>query len=296
MAKEAFETWDPKPESVRRLQQIAQVLVEYKRMGIKLTLRQLFYQLVSRNIIANTQREYKNLGNLLSKARLAGLIDWDIIEDRVRQVEEAPEWDSIQDLVKSALLAFRLPRWKDQPFYVELWCEKDALSSVLEPICRQMHVPFMVNRGYSSSSAMYESSKRIESARGDREATIIYLGDFDPSGEDMVRDIRDRMTTFQTTVSVEKLALNIEQVRRYKLPPNPLKTDGAGRLTDSRGSGFAAEHGHQSYEVDALPPEVLQKMVRDALMDRMDLELYEEVKLEEERLKETLVKAAKKIK
>lgn len=294
--KEAFEDWNPKPESARRLRQIADVLVEYKRMDIKLTLRQLFYQLVSRNIIANTQREYKNLGNLLSRARLAGIIDWDVIEDRGRQVEQASEWDSIQDVVKSAVSAFRLPRWAEQPDYVEVWCEKQALSSVIERICRELHVPMMINKGYSSQSAMYESSKRIENDRNGREACIIYLGDFDPSGEDMVRDIRARMEQFQASVHVKKLALTPDQVTTYKLPPNPLKTDTLGNLTDSRGHGFAAEHGNQSYEVDALPPEVLQKMVRNAIMEHMDLDLYARVKKEEERLKKKLIVVAKQIK
>lgn len=294
--KEAFVDWNPKPDSAERLTQIGAVLTQYKAMDIKLTLRQLYYQLVSKNIIRNSQREYKNLGNLLSKARLAGLVDWNVIEDRVRQVDRASEWDSIQDIVASAVHSFRLPRWAGQPEYVELWCEKDALSSVLEPICRELHVPFMVNRGYSSSSAMYESSKRIESGRGDREATIIYLGDFDPSGEDMVRDIRDRMATFNCELTVEKLALTPAQVSQYKLPPNPLKTDGAGRLTDSRGEGFAAEHGNESYEVDALPPDVLQRMVRRSITDRMDMELYEEIQAEEKRLKTKLIKVAAGVK
>ncbi len=288
--KEGFIDWSPKPVSIERLTQIGAVLTQYRQMRIKLTLRQLYYQLVSKNIIANKQLEYKNLGNLLSKARLAGLVDWDIIEDRVRQIEHAGEWSSVQAIVESALAAFRLPRWADQDQYVELWCEKDALSSVLDPICRDLHVPFMVNRGYSSSSAMYEASKRIEDAANGRDATIIYLGDFDPSGEDMVRDIRDRMETFGVALDVTKLALTPDQVSEYKLPPNPAK------MSDSRAENFVAEHGSDSYEVDALPPEVLQQMVRDAIEERMDLDAYEDVKEEEERLKAKLLKVAKGVK
>lgn len=288
--KESYIDWEPSPESQRRLGEIGQVLRQYERMGIRLTLRQLYYQLVTKNIIRNEQREYKRLGTLLSKARLAGFVDWDIIEDRVRQAERAPQWETIQDIIDAASKQFRLPRWNDQPEYVELWCEKDALSSVLDPVCRELHVTLMVNRGYSSSSAMYESARRILREADGRETTVIYLGDFDPSGEDMVRDVRDRLAIFQVEAHVSKLALVPAQVAQYKLPPNPAK------MSDSRASGFVARHGNSSYEVDALPPEVLQQLVRSAIEVRMDRAAYESVKTRESELKNQLVALGKKIK
>lgn len=298
--KEAFEDWDPKPESLRLLREIGRVLAQYKTMGLRLTLRQLFYQLVSQNIIANTERSYKNLGNLLSKARMAGMIDWDIIEDRARHAQRHPEWSGIPSLIESAVSSFRLPRWQDQEVYVELWCEKDALTSVLKPICWARHVTLMVQRGYGSTSAMYESAKRIMDRDHGNEVNIIYLGDLDPSGEDMVRDVRERLEVFMgedaQDLTVSKLALDHAQVSRYKLPPNPLKRDASGYLTDSRGAGFAAQHGNQSYEVDALPPEVLQSMVLEAIESRTDMAAYDAMVGKEEALKAKLVDAGKKIK
>ncbi len=295
--KEQFIDWDPKDESLLRLQQILEVLKEFKAMGIRLTLRQLFYQLVSRNIIDNTQREYKNLGTLLSKARLAGFIDWDVIEDRIRQAERAPQWDSLQDLAADAASSFRLPRWVGQKVYIELWCEKDALSSVLEPLCRKYHITFMVQRGYGSTSAMYESAKRIEREAAGRATLILYLGDFDPSGEDMVRDVNDRLTTFGTQqFTVHKLALTPKQIEFYKLPPNPLKRDAAGGLTDSRGAGFQAAHGNQSYEVDAIPPDVLQKIVENAITTMMDVKKYMAIVAKEAALRKKLLAAVGGIK
>ncbi len=289
--KQAFITWKPNARRRARLEQIAAVLAQYKAMGLRLTLRQLFYQLVTKNIIANTFAEYKNLGTLLSKARLAGLVDWDIIEDRVRQPNVPQEWSSLQALVRSAVASFRLPRWDTQPVHVELWCEKDALSGVIAPMCHERHVTLVVNRGYSSSSAMYESSLRIQAATHDgRDAHIIYLGDFVPSGEDMVRDIRDRMATFDTDVTVTKLALNPAQIKKYKIPHNTAKT------TDSRAHGFIRKHGMKSYEVDALPPEVLQAMVLQAITAHMDIDEYERVARLEARLKAKLVKAGAGIK
>ncbi len=236
MSKERFVPWKPNPESMTLLSQIVIVLKGYEKMGIRLTLRQLYYQLVSKNIIANTTRSYKNLGNLLSKARLGGYIDWEIIEDRARRPERSAEWDSIKDIVDVAASQFRLPRWESQPEYVELWCEKDALSSVLKPVCDELHVTMMINRGYSSSSAMYEAAKRLLERGKGKKTTVVYLGDFDPSGEDMVRDVAHRLRTFHLGLKfpfdVEKLALTMDQVEQYKCPPNPLKRDGAGNLTD----------------------------------------------------------------
>lgn len=316
MAKEAFEKWKPSPDTVDRLHQIVVVLAEYKTMGIKLTLRQLYYQLVSKDLIPNEQKEYKNLGSVLARARLAGLVDWDVIEDRVRRPDKASDWDDIQGLVKSAIAAYRLPRWKDQENYVELWCEKDALRSVIEPITEDLHVTLMVNRGYSSISAMYESSKRIRRAMADgKRPTILYLGDFDPSGEDMVRDIRKRMNLLRADgltrvdsnndegscpefvdeynealeLRVEKIALTSAQIKQHKPPRNPAK------VTDSRYQGFADAHGTSSYEVDALPPQVLMGIVRRSIEELMDMDLYLSWIKKEGVEKKRLVLAAKKI-
>ena len=286
MAKETFISWSPRSKSVERLRQIAKVLLQYAKMNITVTLRQLYYRLVSANIVANKQREYDNIGTLLSKARLAGLVDWDAIEDRVRRPHKHSEWGNVAELVKSACYAYRLPRWSNQPQYVELWCEKDALSSVLQPICDDLHVTLMVNRGYSSSTAMYDAAKRIAGRGKDKPKTVLYLGDFDPSGEDMVRDIRDRFVTFGVDVDVVKVALGPEQVKQYRLPPNPAK------LTDSRAQAFIAKHGASSYEVDAIPPEDLQELVRNSITSHMDMDAYGEWLPREEEHKEKLQEAA----
>lgn len=289
--KESFWEWKPNTASRTRLTVIGKLIEEYSKDGITLTLRQLFYRLVAAEVVLNTHREYKNLGELLSKARLAGLVDWEAIEDRARRAVEWQSFDNIQECASQAANGFTLERWKDQPTYVELWCEKDALSSVLRPICDELFATLMINRGYSSSSAMYEARQRIERKRDGRDVEIIYLGDFDPSGEDMVRDIRDRLDTFQVEdVNVTKLALNLDQVAKWKLPHNSAK------MSDSRAGAFVAKHGKKSYEVDAIPPRDLQKMVRRAIQQHMDMELYNQMLAEESRLRLRLVRAVEKIK
>ncbi len=288
--KEEFAHWKPNSNSRARLETISKIIDEYTNDGITLTLRQLYYQLVSKALIPNTVREYKNLGALLSKARLAGLVDWDAIEDRGRTPTVWKSHETIQDCVQEAARGFTLPRWKDQPRYVELWCEKQALSSVIEPICSELFANFMVNKGYSSSSAMYEARNRITENADGRDTTILYLGDFDPSGEDMVRDIRDRLDVFQTAdVEVIKLALNPDQIKKWKLPPNPAK------LSDSRSGRFIDRHGSKSYEVDAIPPKDLQKMIRSAITRRMDMKKYARVLVKENKLTEKLMEAVEGI-
>ena len=271
------------------IDQCNEIVEDYQRQGLRLTLRQLYYQLVTKNVIPNVERSYKNLGSVVADARMAGEMDWDAIEDRVRRPREAPEWESIADLVEGAVAAFRLPRWEGQANYVELWVEKDALAGVLEPIAEEHHATLMVNRGYSSASAMYEAANRIRYRGKGKHRIVFYLGDHDPSGEDMVRDVRDRLNLFGANVEVEKLALTMEQVREYDPPPNPAK------MSDSRAAAYVAEHGDESWEVDALPPDVLRTIITEAFDGVLDREMMAEVIEREEIGKEKLREAAKKI-
>lgn len=281
-----------KPEAESLIEICNRTIRDYLSQGLRLTLRQLYYQCVTRNVITNEERSYKRLGKLVSDARLAGLMDWDAIEDRGRQPRSASSWDTLSELVETACDSFRLPRWNGQDHYVELWVEKDALAGVLEPLAREAHVTLMVNKGYSSQSAMYAASKRyLEHGEG-KFCKLFYLGDHDPSGEDMVRDIQARLNLFcdgEASVDVEKLALTMAQIRRYKPPPNPAK------MTDSRASRYVAEHGASSWEVDALPPNVLAKIIRDAFAEVIDRERMDAIIDREERLKDRLREACEEI-
>ncbi len=181
-------------ENKARLLKINSIIEEYHKMGYKLTLRQLYYQLVSRNVVPNDPKEYDKLGNLLTKGRMAGVVDWDAIEDRIRVPRHTYEVDSIEDAIKDAEEHYRLDRMADQNKYVEMWVEKDALSNVLSRKTQHYHVRLMVNRGYSSTTAMFDAYERFlpQLAKG-KSVDVLYLGDHDPSGLDMVRDIYDRV-------------------------------------------------------------------------------------------------------
>jgi hypothetical protein len=287
MSRQVFREKKFSSPALARIATCNQIIEEYLGQALRLTLRQLYYQLVTRNVIANVEREYKNLSTLVSDARLAGLMDWAAIEDRVRRPHVQPQFENLGELVDAALDSYRLPRWRGQDVYVELWVEKDALAGVLAPLAREFHVTMMVNRGYSSQSAMYEAANRFIDS--EKPGKCLYLGDHDPSGEDMVRDIRDRLDMFEADVTVEKLALTMEQVRAYTPPPNPAK------MTDPRATDYIAEHGNESWEVDALPPEVLSGIIRERFEDIIMSEPLREVLEQEKQDKASLQSALQSI-
>jgi hypothetical protein len=287
--REWFRDTNFRTNSLKLISECNAIIDEYQKQGLSLTLRQLYYQLVVINVIPNVERSYKNLSGLVTDARMAGMMDWDAIEDRVRQPRHCSEWDDIEDLVNSALASYRLPRWKDQDNYVELWVEKDALAGVLAPIARKYHITLMVNRGYSSASAMYESAKRYVQQADGKDMHLLYLGDHDPSGEDMVRDVQERLALFGSELHVDKIAITMPQVKKHKPPPNPAK------ITDPRAAAYIAEHGNHSWEVDALPPNVLTRIIESKLDELVDMDLMDEVKAQEQKDKELLKKAVASI-
>ena len=248
-----------------------EIIEEYLDDGFDLTLRQLYYQFVSRGLIANVQTEYKRLGGIIKDARLAGRVDWSAIVDRTRNVERRSHWKRPRDIIHDAARGFNVDRWTTQKGRVEVWVEKDALSGVIEPACRDFDVPFFSCRGYLSRTEMWAGAMRfVRHAENGQAGTIVHLGDHDPSGLDMTRDIRDSITLFfkkhsdEPAPRIMRIALNMDQVREYGPPPNPAK------VTDSRIAGYMDEHGSDSWELDALEPRVLDALVRQTLAGRLD--------------------------
>jgi hypothetical protein len=261
-----------RPDSLALIAECQTILDRYEKLDLRVTLRQLYYQLVVANVVPNSERSYKRVGSLLSDARIAGLVDWDAVEDRVRQPTIPAQWTTLRSFGVACAPVFRLPRREDQHTYLELWVEKDALANVLAPIAREYHITLSVHRGSSSSGAMHDAALRFRRARiGGQACQLLYLGDHDPSGEDMVRDIADRLEMFLGKADVEKVALTREQIDHYQPPPNPAKT------TDSRYAKYAEQHGDESWEVDAIPPDVLATIVRDAIEEYTDMDAYNAV-------------------
>lgn len=291
-------------ENKTRIVTINNIIEDYQSQGYKLTLRQLYYQLVSRDIIPNKVEEYTKLTTLLNKGRMSGFVDWDAIVDRTRNIKTPYYEYSTQDAVQRTINSYKLDRHDVQDNYIELWLEKDALSEIIYRATQPYGISLMVNRGYSSCSAMYQSYQRLaQEINNDKNVIIFYVGDHDPSGLDMIRDIRDRLsemliygTELQNNfddleqaqcwlnkkLQVKPIALTSKQVQEHNLIPNPAK------LTDPRATKYVEEFGYTSWEVDALNPEILDTLVKKSILDYIDLDKHQEILDKEEEDKEKL--------
>lgn len=265
--------------------QAAQIIDAYQRQGYKLSLRQLYYQFVSRNWLVNSEKSYKNLGAVVADARLAGLLDWEAIEDRGREVVWPAHWDNPAQIVEACANQFRIDKWASQEVFPFVMVEKQALEGVLVPVCRELDVRFAANKGYGSASFFYDIGKTIawQADCAGQRPVVFYLGDHDPSGLDMSRDVQERLTMFaRCEVEVRRLALNIDQVERLGLPENPAK------MSDSRAEEYVARFGYSSWELDALEPRYLADLVRSAVEEVRDDEAWAEACEREEEMKTTL--------
>lgn len=254
-------------DTLLRIRAANHIIAEYMEQGFKLTLRQLYYQFVSRDWLTNTQRSYKQLGDTVNDARLAGLIDWEAIEDRTRNMQCNAHWDSPGEIVRACAQQFKMDLWDGQDYYCEVWVEKDALIGVLEGVCTDLDVPYFACRGYTSQSEMWRAAQRLTAHEdAGRRTVIFHLGDHDPSGIDMTRDIQDRLDMFLSDVEVRRIALNLDQVEEYDPPPNPAKA------TDARFESYQREFGDESWELDALEPRVIVNLIEEHVGELIDWE------------------------
>ena len=279
-----------------KLDLINSIIQEYAVEKYTMTLRQLYYQLVSRDVIPNKQNEYAKISKLLKEGRMAGVVDWDAIEDRLR-TPYRPYWvQDIKHAIDDTVWQYRLDRQKEQDVYIEVWVEKDALSNVLKRVTEEYHVYLMVNRGYGSITAIHDAFIRFKKQMDKgKEVVLLYLGDHDPSGMDMIRDIRERIIEmlevkgYYDLFKVKPIALTMEQIKLYNPPKNPAK------MTDPRAKWYIEKYGYSSWEVDALDPKTLNKLVSESIESEIDLELFEKMKQQEELDKQKLQDIADKL-
>lgn len=284
MAKIQYREIKFRADSLALIELASEIIEDYDEMGYDLTLRQLYYQLVARGHIENTERSYKRIGSLINDARLAGLIDWSAITDRTRNMVQNSHWSSPMQIINGAISQYAIDKRADQPWYLEVWVEKEALIGVVGKVCEELDVPYFACRGYVSQSEMWAAARRLDNALDTHESCkIIYLGDHDPSGVDMPRDIRDRLYMFEAPSMVDRIALTMEQIEQYAPPPNPAK------LTDSRCKDYIERYGDESWELDALSPQVIADLITDAVNDCTDFDL-----LKAKRSKEATEKASMK--
>lgn len=249
------------------------IIEEYQAMGYVLTIRQLYYQLVAREVVPNTLQSYKNIASLCNDARLAGHMDWDAIEDRTREFLSVPHWSSGKDVLASAAASFNVDMWEDQPLRAFVIVEKEAMVGVLQRICARLDVPLMAARGYPSVTVLHDFARNVmlPTIRGGQEVLILHLGDHDPSGIDMTRDLEDRIGMFMDNKSfnLRRIALTWDQIEEQQPPPNPAKT------TDSRFASYVEQFGEESFELDALKPNYIDDLVRSHIDAEIDQDKWQ---------------------
>ena len=276
MPKRKYKDISFSPERLEIVERAVELIALYRAQGYTLTLRQLYYQFVSRDWFpaswadpqtgsTNNERSYKKLGDVIADARMAGVVDWTAIEDRTRNVDGNNHWTGPEDIVAACASQFQLDKWEDQWYRVEVWVEKDALEGVVAKVARELDVQFFSCRGYASMTSIWDAGQRLKAyAEAGQIPVILHLGDHDPSGIDMSRDIGERvrlfMDDFGDDLGFERIALNMSQVKRYAPPPNPAK------VTDSRYKGYRDQHGEESWELDALDPAAIDALIRQHIL------------------------------
>lgn len=302
------------------IQRANRICESYAAQGYDLTLRQLYYRFVANGWLPNTVKSYNWLGDLISDARLAGYIDWNHIIDRTRNLRHLRHFNDPSHAVKWLTEQYQIDMWERQPHYVEVWVEKDALAGVIGQAANAQDCPYFSCRGYTSQSEVWGAAQRIGNMlRKGKQVTILHLGDHDPSGIDMTRDIRERLEMFirrdnvntladaawraaeklghgaarnlndlpepaRTRIfdlmrkaedswgnlTIDRIALNMDQVEQYEPPPNPAK------VTDSRFKGYQERFGDDSWELDALEPATLDALIQSEIEAHKSRTLWDE--------------------
>lgn len=269
--------------SLATMNQANVAIADYQSQGYVLSLRQLYYRLVARNLIVNTDNSYKRLSKILSRGRTMGLVDWDALEDRVRGVRGFGTDLNPEPYMTEIHSTYSEWIWENQDAYVLFLYEKDALSGVMERVCGKWRVPIFACRGYNSTTEAFELGRRLSFYREEmgKSLHVFHIGDHDPSGQDMTRDNEYRIGVYMRDPDfrLTRIALNKDQIRQFNPPPQPNKKK------DSREPGYRLEHGTQSWEVDALEPQQLASIIDAAVEPLCDKEKFDEAIEREQRNK-----------
>lgn len=253
---------------------VSELLASY---SYRPTLRQIFYRLVAFLLISNTESTYKSLSRTTVVAREEGILDPLAFTDRVRTHTQGDYgYDSPDSFIESALDDLRnspdqytRPLWSSQQTMPIIWLEKDALFTPVSEIADRYRVKVYAARGNSSLTSVYEAAREIR--RETIPVRLLQLSDFDESGEDMVRDLEDRMTRYGASdYKLTKIALTPEQVTQFNLPRMMAKTKADGSFANPLHKKFAESHGDTVVELDALPPDELERIVTTAITSLID--------------------------
>jgi len=268
-------------KSLELLAQVQEIIDSY---DFALTLRQIYYQLVAKQIISNEQSNYRKISRLCVAGRDEGILPEEGFADRLRIIDKLSSWVDLNEFMETVKRSYHKNKWQNQPKYLEIWTEKDALRSVLSQVTYQYDVSLMVSRGQLSRTAIYEASERYK-AQGDKEYYLYYCGDFDPSGLSIYNSIKERLDNFGISIKFERIALTKEQIEKYKLPSDPAKQ------SDPNYNKFVSLYGSDMVvELDSLPPDVLRDIIKDCITKNINNGLLAQVQKEETKEQDKLNK------
>ncbi|HUS79150.1 MAG TPA: hypothetical protein VM050_10900 [Patescibacteria group bacterium] len=261
----------------------------FKQYDTALTLRQLYYRLVSKHLFPNTINSYKRLSRLMVQARERRDVPVNCLEDRSRRILGRGDtgYTSAQEFLRRRFASlresykeFRMPMWDIQSSYVVVSLEKDALSRLVSDIANQYSVRTFPTRGYPSFTYVQRMASYIRNRLNGKPTTVLYFGDFDPSGVDIERDLTERLGKYNAgDFQVRRVALTKDQILKYSLPPMPVKR------SDARADGFMASYGDQSVELDAVEPNTLKLLVAQSIASYIDLNAWKRKEEEIDNLK-----------
>jgi hypothetical protein len=269
----------------REIESIREALYNLLEQQNPMTVRQVFYRLVSQGVIDKTENEYKNsVGRLLVSMRRAGEIPYGWIADATRWQRKPDTYSSLESALRYTARTYRRSLWDDQDVYVEIWTEKDAIAGIIMEETDPWDVPLMVSRGFSSLSYLYEAAEAIK--HKNKPAWLYYFGDHDPSGVHIDKNIKQNLRQLAPKADIRfvRLAVRPEQIEEWDLPTRPTKR------SDSRGKNFEGE----SVEVDAIPPDLLRELVRYAITQHVDMDKLEVLRVAEASEREILKKISQR--
>lgn len=302
--KWCFKTKNFQTEALNMLKVLDDIVTKYAAQGYDLTARQVYYHCVANKLFPDSRRwiklpgtdkwvrneigtfnatpNYTWITKLLSEGRLAGYIDWDTMVDRTRNAEEVVTWKDTSSIIRACAKQFRLDLRSTQEYFIEVWVEKEALEGVVQPITKELGITSLSCKGFLSQSAMYKAYQRFLDHQH-QTCLLLYLGDHDPSGIDMPRDIEERLNfTFGVNVDVERIALTMEQIETYNPPPDPAKK------TDTRYRSYAKIYGDECWELDALEPDVLSTIIVNKVNELTNVRKIKQREKEQSQYREQL--------
>jgi hypothetical protein len=274
----------PKQRKRRTKQEMSELLDAVKDIlngeNGPITIRHLFYRVESQGLIPKTEAACRLLTKHLGKWRRANLIAWDAFADNTRWKYGGSSFNTLDEALQDTVRTYRKNLWRDQPYYIEIWVEKDAIASIVVDEADSFGVPTFVCRGFASLSSLYDAAQTFRRMQQlGKQVVVAYVGDHDPSGICIDRKACETLAAdFGVEGEFERIAITPEQIDRYDLPTRPAKA-GDTRARDWEGG---------CVEVDAMPPAELRRLVREAITERIEPWAWSQLQKAEAAEKETL--------